>query len=254
MNMKSLIILLMLLIPTQVFADKDTYIKGSLGVTMMGDIDSYFDGYGNSQYEGSYETDVGVSFGAAIGKSFASGFDIELEFSSRNVDTSNHVHKKLNTTDEFGDPYVRPGHTFDKWDEELGMQTLMVNALYNFKNSSRFTPYLGVGAGVAFLEFDEDLYKDNQNFSYQLMAGVDAEITKDFSVLVGYRYLYAGELKRNKAPTYYGAYGDILDVNDDVIGQFDESNLNFDDSALNPGEISVDMDAHIVDVSLKYYF
>ncbi len=222
--MKHLIILLMLLIPTVAFADKDVYLKGNVGIFMMDDMDITYNGkdydgfgYGNI---GSMESDAGLSFSIAIGKRFKSGFNVELEYANKNADVVKFKGNPLAIDHVCGcdvstDVLLTPDDI--NLNGNIEIETLMVNVIYDFKNSTIWTPYLGVGFGAVKMTPEEFFYAaETENFGYQLLVGVDAAIG-DFSVLAGYRYLSAGALSRHntietEADNYWGESKSAIDI------------------------------------------
>ena len=74
--------------------------------------------------------------------------------------------------------------------------SLMVNAIYDFENSSNYIPYIGVGIGAARAEFTDYssavnpfILDDEANaFAYQAMAGFAYEFDEDWSLTVDYKY------------------------------------------------------------------
>jgi opacity protein-like surface antigen len=76
---------------------------------------------------------------------------------------------------------------------DLSGSSIMLNAFYDFRNDSGFTPYLGAGAGATFWNFDSSaLGVDDQDtvFGYQGMAGIyySPETLPNTDWGVGYRY------------------------------------------------------------------
>lgn len=80
----------------------------------------------------------------------------------------------------------------------LKTRSLMVNAYYDFNLCSRFTPYVGVGAGIAKLDLrgnfgGQAVEKVNtSNFAWQVGAGVSYAATDSMDVDFGYRYIDTG--------------------------------------------------------------
>ncbi len=61
--------------------------------------------------------------------------------------------------------------------EDLRVMSIMGNAFYDFRNASRWTPYVGAGAGWAHVSLDNDAALANTDdsdttWAWQLMAGV----------------------------------------------------------------------------------
>lgn len=78
---------------------------------------------------------------------------------------------------------------------DIQISTLFVNAYYDFHNSTRFVPYLGAGAGLAFIDFKA--YTGNYvipreiqiNFAWHLGFGVSFSFTDNIAIDLGYRYV-----------------------------------------------------------------
>ncbi len=84
---------------------------------------------------------------------------------------------------------------------KLNVNTLMLNAFYDFHNSSRFTPYVMAGAGLAFINSNIEVKEGTQGlsstenftqFAWQVGAGVGIEITPRVTLDIGYKYLNFG--------------------------------------------------------------
>ena len=110
----------------------------------------------------SSDTDIGARAGAAIGYDFGNGFMVEAEQSTG-----------YNEID--GDSLYSP--------------SAFVNGRYEFDTGTRYSPYLGVGAGASLLIYDGDT-----DFApaAQGMAGVNvdlADVAKGLSLNVGARYV-----------------------------------------------------------------
>lgn len=79
--------------------------------------------------------------------------------------------------------------------------TLFLNLYYDFRNSTAFTPYVGAGLGMAFnyanYTFSARGYNANfddhrTTFAWNVGAGVAYDITDNFAVDLGYRYVNLG--------------------------------------------------------------
>ena len=88
---------------------------------------------------------------------------------------------------------------------ELRTQSLMLNGYYDFKNKSKFTPYLSAGVGVSRIENkvsinpeafgdSENITTDtNNNFTWTAGAGIAYKVTENVALDLAYRYVDAGE-------------------------------------------------------------
>ncbi len=89
-------------------------------------------------------------------------------------------------------------------DTKVNVQTLLFNVYYDFRNSTKFTPYVGAGIGLAFSQSyaTTDAFLSNgtpvvhysgsgysTNFAWQVGAGVSYAISDNVSADLGYRYL-----------------------------------------------------------------
>ena len=71
---------------------------------------------------------------------------------------------------------------------QIGQGNLMVNLLYDFMPTSVITPYIGAGAGVAFVPFG-NFSLANPQFAYQGMVGVAYNVNEQFRFIVEGRYV-----------------------------------------------------------------
>ncbi|MBQ69344.1 hypothetical protein CL689_04725 [Candidatus Saccharibacteria bacterium] len=70
---------------------------------------------------------------------------------------------------------------------KVGQLTAMANALYDFMPTSQFTPYAGVGVGVAFIDSNSSL--GSTQFAWQAMLGLAYNIDSSLRFQVEGRYL-----------------------------------------------------------------
>ena len=100
---------------------------------------------------------------------------------------------------------------------EISGQSFMLNGYYDIDNPTIFKPYVGAGVGMAkmkykFKDTDAEFPEDNEThsfsknkFAYSLMAGVGAEVTKNITLDVGYRF------------TDYGSYDKRVEDGGDKV-------------------------------------
>lgn len=86
---------------------------------------------------------------------------------------------------------------------EIRSHQLMLNNYYDFKNTSKFTPYLSAGVGVTHLKnkvsfYDVSETKSDNNFTWSVGAGVAYKVTPNVSLDLGYRYVDAGDFEFSK--------------------------------------------------------
>lgn len=112
----------------------------------------------------------------------------------------------------------------------------MFNAYWDFANYGGFTPYIGAGIGVAYnmmgpsrvseSGFETD-GADHTSFAWALMAGTAWDISQDWKLDVGYRYLNFGEAR---------------------------SSTQGSDGSIVPKVKAKDLEAHEIRVGFRYEF
>ncbi len=97
----------------------------------------------------------------------------------------------------------------EKYKTEISGQSFMLNGYYDLENPTIFKPYVGAGVGMAkikyhskYTDFVDPEYNETNSisknkFAYSLMAGVGAEITKNVTLDIGYRYTDYGSFSKN---------------------------------------------------------
>lgn len=148
--------------------------------------------------------------GLTLGYDFGKRFDvlpvrIELDYTLRDraSDSSQRDLPFEYTSPDYGD-FV--GVAASKMKNSLRLQTLMLNAWWDIKTGTSFTPYLGGGVGMAFgnlksstTDVEEgDVLKasdDFTNFAWSLGGGLAYCFNESWAVDVGYRYINAGDHK-----------------------------------------------------------
>lgn len=157
------------------------YVRGDLGPSIVEDSDAdFFPGSGSV----SLELDPGIRFGVAGGAFFGDYFSLELE--------TGWIINEVDSISGFTD--------VDAW---LFQAPLLVNGMFQFKNNTGLTPFLGAGAGgnVLGIEIDDadspsvSLDGDESDFvfAWQVFAGLKFEINNNLSVGIIYRYLWSDD-------------------------------------------------------------
>jgi opacity protein-like surface antigen len=88
--------------------------------------------------------------------------------------------------------------------------SFLINGYYDFRNSTKFTPYIGAGIGLARVKASLGLgYADSEgsfslsqskskvNFVYQVGAGASYEASENISLDLGYRFVDYGSVKQH---------------------------------------------------------
>ncbi|MGE4505005.1 MAG: outer membrane protein [Desulfovibrionaceae bacterium] len=113
---------------------------------------------------------------------------------------------------------------------DIDVQTLMFNVYYDFENSTSFTPYIGVGAGIAMISCDVDYGAgygvgvnvadgdaDATNFAWSVSGGVSYELTDYVDLDLQVRYVDFGDTDEY-ADGNYKFQADDLSSTDVLIG------------------------------------
>ncbi len=135
------------------------------------------------------ETEAGLVLLGAVGYAFP-GFRVEAEFSARRNDVD---------SASFKDPQLRFASTGSNEASAVGrLRTFagMLNGIYEFKLSPLLTPFVMGGVGMAQVHGelvrvgDEPAPADDDKtaFAYQVGAGVEYPLSKDFALEVSYRF------------------------------------------------------------------
>jgi opacity protein-like surface antigen len=152
---------------------KGPYVGGQAGVVFLSDSDIQ---QGPTTFTGSF--DAGYGLGLTGGYNFDM-FRLEGE-----------LFYKTNSFDEVSAVGVSlPA------DGDVSALGLMVNAIFDFKNQTRFTPFIGAGVGMAQISI-KDLTigglaiadDDDAVFAYQGIAGVGFSVTKALTLDLTYKY------------------------------------------------------------------
>ncbi|EGF6976584.1 porin family protein, partial [Escherichia coli] len=138
------------MLSTQALADESKtgfYVTGKAGASVMSLADQRFvDGEGAwaDKYKGGDKSDTVFGAGLAVGYDFYQHYNVpvrtEVEFYARGkADSKYNVDK-----DSWSGGYWR-----DDLKNEVSVNTLMLNAYYDFRNDSAFTPWVSAGIGYA---------------------------------------------------------------------------------------------------------
>ena len=202
------------------------YLSGKAGASVVSLSDQRFlsgDEEETSKYKGGNDHDTVFSGGIAAGYDFYPQFSIpvraELEFYARgNADTKYNIEKHP------------AGYWRDDLKNEVSANTLMLNAYYDFRNDSAFTPWVSVGIGYARIHQKatgistwnygtgnhgrDSLSRSGSadNFAWGLGAGVRYDVTTDIALDLSYRYLDAGDSSVSYKDEWGDKYKSEVDV------------------------------------------
>ena len=160
----------------------------------------------------------GWQLGIKRGRTFANGIRMESELTYRH--TTNDTYSLGN----FVGPNFVPTATFDAIDSVYQLSS-MTNVLYDFRNSSGTTPYIGVGLGGVYADGDiitpavgVNNFIEDYAFAYQLIAGASRRISGNAVGYVEYKYFGSSGVDVEQVGVA-GAVGDFdLQSNNVIFG------------------------------------
>lgn len=166
----------------------------SMPQDMKGVVEYRFFSYATTDvYKTKHYMDNGFILGATVGKSFSDAVRGEIEFSFTRHDQG----KKgiLETIQGFS------GTQYSYGEKSGGIDSyaILANVWYDIENETAFTPYIGGGLGVSFVNSDMksgpgiggrmiNLDDSDTVFTWQLGAGVNYDVNETVSVGLGYRF------------------------------------------------------------------
>lgn len=139
----------------------------------------------------------------ALGRSFQNNTRLEIEGAYRENEVDNHTVSGPALAGSTGEAKVASG---------------MVNGYYDIPTSASIKPYVGVGVGVANVDFQNytttangEILDDSETvMAYQGMAGLSAPITARLSVNAEYRYFATSDVEvesgTRKSDTTYNTH------------------------------------------------
>lgn len=158
------------------------YVSLFGGASFLDDVDTNVSltGY---DYDYSVDTKTGYIIGGAIGMRIWDPLRAEVELSYARWKAESYDYK------------IRDFRTSGDASGHLSATYLLGNLWLDLDTDTRFTPYVGGGAGVAWVDADTSFegeplgYGDGElGFAFQLGAGVKFDITENIALDVGYRF------------------------------------------------------------------
>ncbi|WP_027369206.1 outer membrane protein [Desulfocurvibacter africanus] len=187
-------------------------VKAGAGVAQADDLDLEVMDTSNT-VDVDDESDVVPVVGLALGWDFYKSSElpvrVELEYTHMNdADFSWQ-----------GDVTVLGFTTNERFEAEVSADVLMLNGYYDFRNRSRFTPFVQAGLGLAILKtdvkritdgFDAGTEKDtNVNFTADIGAGVGFALTEQLTLDASYRFAYLGPAGVDVEIAFYKVEADV---------------------------------------------
>jgi opacity protein-like surface antigen len=166
-------------------------------------------GYG--KLKGSVGDDSVFGGGIAVGYDFHKRFNLSLRAELEYAGFNNAKDKN-----KYSYPYGS-GNLSGTDTISIGANTLFANAYYDFRNNSKFTPYVGLGLGSSFLDtrykstvtaeypwgtvdITAKAKKSNTDFAWNVGGGVAYALTSNVSLDLAYRYANLGKIKSSVKP------------------------------------------------------
>lgn len=186
----SIIALMFVFQSSNVFAS-DVYFSAHGGATFLNDADQSED---STVFATAIDSDTGFNAGGAVGVAVSDfRFEVELGYSQNAADS-------LEVTNDAGlGVAVGLGSLVGltiPLDGDVRTFSYMVNAYYDFKNKTNFTPFIGFGVGGATIYYDDIessgvlLVDDNDTvFAYKVGAGLAYKISESLNLTGDYHYL-----------------------------------------------------------------
>jgi len=186
------------------------------GLTQMDSFKGHWSEGGDSErISGGSRSDDTFGGSIAIGYDFDKKFGVpiraELEYAG---------FSKAETKKSYGDDDYTA-----KMKQTFGIQTLFMNAYWDINTGTQFTPYIGGGLGMAFIntKFKDSGYdyadpddawnestgsKNVTNFAWNVGAGLGYDFTENWTLDVGYRFVGLGSVKtKTYSDDDYKMYG-----------------------------------------------
>ncbi len=151
---------------------------------------------------------VGDKSDSAFGGSLALGFDFAPQFT---VPVRTELEYAVFSRVEAQGRHRYSPQAYADNKQTYEIQTLFLNAYWDIDTGTPFTPYVGVGAGIGFIGTKwKGGYADNaknytnsgsssrrtvSNFAWNVGVGVGYDITENWTVDLGYRFVGLGSVK-----------------------------------------------------------
>ena len=205
------------------------YVSGFAGALFAEDIDTTISGTGpavGADYDIDFDTAfhfggaIGVSLGDLGLKAFTPRVELEVSYADADADEIN-----FSGNGPASELNVRGG---------VSTTLVMVNAFADFNTGTAWTPYIGGGLGVGFVDYD---------FSYQTGPLIEVDDNDEgfaAQAIVGVSYAFSD----NFALTLDARYTEIFDIESDRIAN----------GAVNTGTVEDDYGRFSVNAGFRFSF
>lgn len=148
----------------------------------------------------------GYAISFAFGRRHSRKLRSEIEVAFR----SNDINSTGSPIDFIGDGFdaailTAAGTNEEQRDGSVNATSLMKNFFIDFENTTRFTPYVGAGLGLSYVDIEfgqsssidgEATFQDGEGlFSYQAIGGVATRVNSFTDFVVEYRFLGTSEVE-----------------------------------------------------------
>jgi len=165
----------------------DFYVSGNIGGSWARDASIGQPGGAASK---TMTFNNGYLLVAAFDHKFDGGFRVESEWSYRKSDDD-----KYGTAAASGD---------------VKTTALMVNGVYDFDTGTGWAPYLGLGVGMANVNYQgSTLNASGTDGAYQILAGVGVDLGSGVTLDLGYRYFDPNKVKMDGVYTSDNSSHDV---------------------------------------------
>ncbi|MER2519213.1 MAG: OmpA family protein [Bdellovibrionales bacterium] len=156
------------------------YVGGGVGANFAHDSTAH-----HTSGDSTIEYDPGLTYLGNVGYGWRNGLRLEGEA----------MHSRSNVV------RMRNSPANSSYDGHLSNTDLFANVFYDINTNTRLTPYVGAGAGVAFVNADNiGVFSNNgfidgteTEFAYQGILGVAAKLDKNWALTADYRYIRTTE-------------------------------------------------------------
>lgn len=163
--------------------------------------DDYSEKYTQNNQTKSIYPNISVAVGYDFSVISPVNVRAELEYNYKDSTQFNSNTNQIITT-EGDDSESQTGDEL-LFSNKVKAESLMLNSYYDFKNTSKFTPYISAGVGVTRvknestdIEFpDYSFSKSDNHFTWSAGVGVAYNITNNVALDASYRYLNAGKFE-----------------------------------------------------------
>lgn len=186
-------------------ADNGVYtsLKAGISDTKLKNSSSHYIDYDNTYFSRNETKSTYPTISAAVGYDFSAISPVtaraELEYTYKGKTTF--------SPDFYAEIYAG---NFDDYNSEswfqnkLTTQSLMLNGYYDFKNTSKFTPYVSAGVGITRvkneiteLDYQVTQSDSDNHFTWSAGVGVNYAVSQNVGLDLSYRYVDAGKFKFN---------------------------------------------------------